>query len=217
VLFLDELPEFGQQLLDQLRQPLEDRIVVVTRATGTVTFPANFIMISAMNPCPCGYFGDERKACSCSPSSIARYQKRLSGPLLDRIDIHVEVPRVEYEKLADNRLGETSERIRERVERARQVQLERFKLYKPPVDKGEAIQTHILTNAEMGAGEVRQFCQLDSAATALLKAATRQMGLSARSYHRVLKLSRTIADLANSASIQPAHLAEALQYRRKEG
>ncbi len=243
ILFLDELPEFGQTLLDNLRQPLEDRVLVISRASGTLSFPANFVLVSAMNPCPCGYFGDERKACTCSPSMVTRYQKRLSGPLLDRIDIHVEVPRVEYEKLADNRLGEVSAKIRERVERARQSQRQRFSNYEPPApadtlnDDGtkrrlqltnEAIKTpviekairanskRILTNAEMGPAEVRQFCQLDDAGNALLKAATRQLNLSARSYTRVLKLARTIGDLAGANSIQAVHVAEAIQYRPRE-
>lgn len=241
ILFLDELPEFGQTLLDNLRQPLEDRVLVISRASGTLSFPANFIMVGAMNPCPCGYFGDERKACTCSPLMVTRYQKRLSGPLLDRIDIHIEVPRVEYDKLADNRLGESSTKIRERVEKARQAQRQRFDGYKPPIDdiddngekrrlrinneemkppaveKAIRVQSkQILTNAEMGPAEVREFCQLDDAGNALLKAATRQLNLSARSYNRILKLSRTIADLAGSAKIQAIHVAESVQYRPRE-
>ena len=246
ILFLDELPEFGQPLLDNLRQPLEDRTLVISRASGTVAFPANFILIGAMNPCPCGYFGDPGRACTCSPSMVTRYQKRISGPLLDRIDIHVEVPRVEYEKLSDNRLGESSAHIRERVERAREIQRQRFKdrqaTVEPPTPIYEVESSEnegnpppplklprptsnaftkpaikrILTNAEMGPAEIRDFCQLDSAGQALLKAATRQLQLSARAYHRILKLSRTIADLAGARNIQASHLAEAIQYRRKE-
>jgi magnesium chelatase family protein len=230
ILFLDELPEFGQTMLENLRQPLEDRTLIISRASGTLSFPANFILVGAMNPCPCGFYGDATRACTCSPSLVTRYQKRLSGPLLDRIDIHLEVPRVEYEKLADNRLGEASARIRERVERARTVQRQRFASYTPPTDHGEnpapkaKVQPHptlngvkaLMTNAEMGPAEVRQFCQLDAAGQALLKAATRQLQLSARAYHRILKLSRTIADLAGAESIQASHVAEAIQYRKKE-
>jgi magnesium chelatase family protein len=149
---------------------------------------------------------------------VTRYQKRLSGPFLDRIDIHIEVPRIEYEKLADDRLGEPSAKIRERVEAARQRQRQRFEQFKPPVEQSESGKPaqKILTNAEMGPAEVREFCRLDSAAQALMKAATRQLNLSARAYNRVLKLARTIADLADSDNIQAAHLAEAIQYRRKE-
>ncbi len=228
ILFLDELPEFGQTMLDNLRQPLEDRTLTISRASGTLTFPANFIMIAAMNPCPCGFFGDMSRACTCSPSLVTRYQKRLSGPLLDRIDIHMEVPRVEYEKLADNRLGEPSARIRERVEQARVIQRQRFgnRTVSPNQELPGESETgqpttsskahRILTNAEMGPTEVREFCQTDSAGQALLKAATRQLQLSARAYHRVLKLSRTIADLAGSENIQASHIAESIQYRRKE-
>ncbi len=226
VLFLDELPEFGQTLLDNLRQPLEDRTLTISRASGTLSFPANFIMVGAMNPCPCGFYGDAQRACTCSPAMVTRYQKRLSGPLLDRIDIHIEVPRIEYEKLADNRLGEASPRIRERVERAREIQRQRFTNYRKnattPTDANLRLSPQssnlspILSNAEMGAAEVREFCQVDAAGQALLKAATRQLQLSARAYHRILKLSRTIADLAGSNNIQAAHLAEAIQYRRKE-
>ena len=242
ILFLDELPEFGQTLLDNLRQPMEDRLLVISRASGTLSFPANFMLVGAMNPCPCGWFGDERKACSCSPTMVTRYQKRISGPLLDRIDIRVEVPRVEYEKLADNRLGEPSDKIRQRVERARQLQRQRFENYKskpgdqsvkdkPAPATGErgkdgkvsaieqTIRTQnprILTNGEMGPAEVREFCQLDEAGNALLKAATRQLNLSARSYTRILKLGRTIADLAGTESIQAVHIAEAIQYRPRE-
>lgn len=228
ILFLDELPEFGQTMLENLRQPLEDRTLIISRASGTLTFPANFILVAAQNPCPCGFYGDPTRACTCSPSMVTRYQKRLSGPLLDRIDIHIEVPRVEYEKLADNRLGEASARIRERVERARAIQRQRFanrtfsSTQPEEGNKDPKLNTHnlklktILTNAEMGPTEVREFCQVDSAGQALLKAATRQLQLSARAYHRVLKLSRTIADLAGSENIQAAHVAEAIQYRRKE-
>jgi magnesium chelatase family protein len=215
-------------MLENLRQPLEDRTLIISRASGTLTFPANFILVAAQNPCPCGFYGDPTRACTCSPSMVTRYQKRLSGPLLDRIDIHIEVPRVEYEKLADNRLGEASARIRERVERARAIQRQRFanrtfsSTQPEEGNKDPKLNTHnlklktILTNAEMGPTEVREFCQVDSAGQALLKAATRQLQLSARAYHRVLKLSRTIADLAGSENIQAAHVAEAIQYRRKE-
>lgn len=202
VLFLDELPEYTGQALETLRQPLEDRIVTITRASGTLTFPANFTLIAAQNPCPCGYHGDPVKECTCSSTAITRYQKKISGPLLDRMDISVEVPRVEYEKLSDHRLGETSAAIRCRVEAARKVQRERFQ------------QTSGVTcNAEMRPAEIREFCELDAAGQSLIKAAMRQLNLSARAYHRTLKLARTIADLAGSSRIEAAHLAEAVQYR----
>lgn len=202
VLFLDELPEYSGQALETLRQPLEDRIVTITRVSGSLTFPANFIMIGAMNPCPCGYYGDPAKECTCSTTSIARYQKKISGPLLDRMDICVEVPRVEYEKLSDQRLGETSATIRARVEAARNLQLERFR-----DTKG------VTCNSEMRPAQIQEFCGLDAAGQSLIKAAMRQLSLSARAYHRTLKLARTIADLAGSAGIEAAHLAEAVQYR----
>ena len=202
VLFLDELPEYSGQALETLRQPLEDRIVTITRASGTLTFPANFVLISAMNPCPCGYYGDPVKECTCSSTTIARYQKKISGPLLDRMDIYVEVPRVEYEKLSDNRLGETSAAIRARVEAAREMQRERFQDVRG-----------VTCNAEMRPAEIREFCGLDAAGQSLIKAAMRQLHLSARAYHRTLKLARTIADLAGNESIETAHLAEAVQYR----
>ncbi len=205
VLFLDELPEFGQNVLEVLRQPLEDKVVTISRAQGTITYPANFMLVAAMNPCPCGFYGDPVKECSCSATAIARYQKRISGPLLDRIDIHVEVPRVDYEKLADKRQAETSATIRARVQAARERQLERFKGSK------------LTCNAEMGPNEVRAFCQTDPSGEKLLKAATLQLHLSARAYHRVLKLARTIADLAGSEMIMANHVAEAIQYRPRMG
>jgi magnesium chelatase family protein len=201
VLFLDELPEFDARTLEVMRQPLEDRVVTISRARGTLTFPANFQLVASMNPCPCGYFGDPTHECSCSPATVTRYQKRISGPLLDRIDIHVDVPRVDYAKLTDQRLGEPSEAVRVRVEAARERQRLRF------------AGSGLACNADMRPAEVRTYCALDEAGNALIKAAMSQLGLSARAFHRVLKLARTIADLAGSERIQPAHLAEAIQYR----
>jgi magnesium chelatase family protein len=201
VLFLDELPEFGQNVLEVLRQPLEDKFVTISRAQGSVTFPANFMLIAAMNPCPCGYYSDPTRECVCSPGTIARYQKRLSGPLLDRIDIHVEVPRVDYEKLAGRAEAERSTDVRARVCAARERQGKRF------------AGTTLIANADMGPADIRKYCDLEPAAQNLLKAASQQLQLSARAYHRTLKLARTIADLADAETIAPAHLAEAIQYR----
>ena len=206
VLFLDELPEFGTRVLEVMRQPIEDKVVTISRAQGSLTFPANFMLVAAMNPCPCGYWGDSVKACTCAPSTVTKYQKRISGPLLDRIDIHVEVPRVDYQKLSSDRLGESSECIRARVEAARQRQCERFSNMK---------SNNVISNADMRVGEVRLYCKLDEAGESLIRAAMGQMNLSARGYHRVLKLARTIADLAGCDQIQTVHLAEALQYRPK--
>ena len=201
VLFLDEFPEFGSRTLEVLRQPLEDKIITISRAQGTLTFPANFQLVAAMNPCPCGYYGDPTRACTCAPGIVTKYQRRISGPLMDRIDIHVEVPRVDYEKLSDARLGEPSAVIRTRVESARQIQRERF------------ANTSLTSNADMHPAQVRQYCSLDESCRGLMRTAMNQLQLSARAYHRILKLARTIADLAGSPHISTIHLAEALQYR----
>lgn len=201
ILFLDELPEFGHALLETLRQPLEDKVVTISRAQGSVSFPANFMLVGAMNPCPCGYYGDPLRQCTCPPSVVSRYQRRISGPFIDRIDIFVEVPHIEYEKLSDDRLGETSAKVQERVIAAGEIQRRRFK------------GTPLATNSEMTPAEVREFCQVEDAAQSLLKSAMKQLYLSARAFHRILKLARTIADLENADIIKAHHVAEAIQYR----
>ena len=201
ILFLDELPEFGTRMLEMLRQPLEDKVVAISRSAGSLTYPANFTLIASMNPCPCGFYTDPEKECTCSISMVKSYQKKISGPLMDRIDIHVEVPRVPFEKLSSTRTGEPSARVRERVEQARAIQRERFQ------------DARLQTNSDMRPAEIRQYCPLDEISTNLVKAAMTQMQLSARAYHRILKLARTIADLAGVEQIQTAHVAEAIQYR----
>jgi len=201
VLFLDELPEFGHSVLEVLRQPLEDRVITISRAQGSVTFPANFMLVGAMNPCPCGYYGDPFKQCTCSPSLVTRYQKRISGPFIDRVDIFVEVPHIDYEKLSDDRLGEKSEKVQKRIEAARSIQRQRFD------------GTVLACNAEMTPTEVREFCQVEESAQSLLKTAMKQLYLSARAFHRILKIGRTLADLEDSDIIKAHHIAEAIQYR----
>ena len=204
VLFLDELPEFGHRILEALRQPLEDKRVVITRAHGSVTYPANFMLVGAMNPCPCGYFGDPHHECTCTPGQVSRYGKRISGPLLDRIDIFVEVPRVEYEKLVAPSATEESAGVRKRTERARDAQMARFG------------NSGLLSNSEMGPNEVYEYCDLDEQAASLVRSAMQRMQLSARVYHRILKLARTIADLSGDETVGVAHVAEALQYRQPQ-
>jgi magnesium chelatase family protein len=195
-------------VLEVVRHPMEDNIVTISRAKGSLTFSANFQLVAAMNPCPCGFWGDPMKPCTCAPGLVTKYQKRISGPMLDRIDIHIEVPRVDYEKLSSERVGEPSAAIRARVEGASRRQRERF----AGSDGGPL---HIARNADMRVAEVRQFCKLDESGQALMRAAMGQLNLSPRAYHRALKLARTIGDLVGSETIQPAHIAEAIQYRPK--
>jgi magnesium chelatase family protein len=202
VLFLDELPEFKRTVLEVMRQPLEDRIVTVSRAKFSVEYPASFMLVASMNPCPCGFYNHPEKECVCSPGIVQKYLNRISGPLLDRIDIHLEVVPVPFDKLSEDRLTESSNVIRARVAKARKIQGERFK-----------DQKNIHSNAQMSSKLLRKYCELDSACQSLIKNAMEKLGLSARAYDRILKLSRTIADLENAENIRPNHLAEAIQYR----
>jgi len=201
VLFLDELPEFKKNVLEMLRQPLEDGQVCISRAAMALTYPASFMLVAAMNPCPCGYLGDNQHDCSCTPPMVQRYRSRLSGPLLDRIDLHVEVPRIPHRDLADPCDAEPSSDVRSRVETARQIQRKRLK------------GTGLHNNAQMQARHIRKFCAVDEAGQQLLAAVTDRLGLSARTYSRILKVARTIADLAGAEQILQPHLAEAIQYR----
>lgn len=201
VLFLDELPEFDRAALEVLRQPLEDGSVVISRANQTLSFPATFMLVASMNPCPCGFATDTGRECTCMPGQVSRYLARISGPLLDRIDIHIEVPRLKYDELSASRPGEASEAIRKRVCRAREIQQDRFKGSK------------VFSNAGMGSRQLRKFCAIPPDGEMLIKAAMERLGLSARAHDRILKLSRTIADLAESEKIMAVHVAEAIQYR----
>ncbi len=205
ILFLDEFPEFPRHVLEALRQPMEDGFITISRAMGRITFPSKFVLFAAQNPCPCGYFGDNTHECKCAPSQILRYQKRVSGPMLDRIDIHLDVPAVKVEKLTskEKSQNETSEKIRKRVQKARDIQTKRFK------------NTKTTSNAEMSNKDIKKYCELSDECLNLLKLAVTKMQLSARSYQRIIKLSRTIADLENSKEIKPNHIAESLQYRPK--
>jgi magnesium chelatase family protein len=202
VLFMDELPEFRRNVLEVMRQPLEDGEVTISRAALSLTYPCRFMLAAAMNPCPCGYYGDAKRACKCPPQAVQRYLARVSGPLLDRIDLHVEVPAVHYRDLSDQRPGEPSAAVRERVVRAREIQRRRF-----------AGRPGLHANAHMGAREIREFCRIDEASDALLRSAVQRLGFSARGFHRILKIARTLADLEAAEQIGTAHVAEAIQYR----
>jgi magnesium chelatase family protein len=201
VLFLDEIPEFKRNVLEVLRQPLEDGKITISRAMGSLTYPAKFMLISAMNPCPCGYFTDPQRECRCTPLQIQRYRSKISGPLLDRIDIHIEVPAVKFKELSSDPSAESSDQVRKRVEKARKIQKTRFK------------KEGFFTNAQMGLKGIRKYCSPQPEAKDLLKMAVTELGLSARSYDRILKVSRTIADLEESDTIEAQHISEAIQYR----
>jgi magnesium chelatase family protein len=203
ILFLDEFSEFSRSVLENLRQPLENGIITISRAQGTLEFPARFTLVAAMNPCPCGNATDPEKACACSPASIIRYQSKISGPILDRIDLHIEVPRLKFEKLSENSQQESSESIRLRVEKARHIQKKRF------------LESKIVSNSEMESEHIKKYCQLDAKSAELMKNALSRFYLSARAYFRIIKVARTIADLEEAENIKPNHIAEAIQYRFK--
>jgi magnesium chelatase family protein len=202
VLFLDELPEFARNVLEVLRQPLEEGTVSISRSRMTVVYPARFILVSAMNPCPCGQYGNPLARCQCTPMQIQRYLARVSGPLLDRIDLHVEVPPVKHAELMSKRAGETSDQVRARVQMAHTRQRERL-----------VGISGKFCNADMGTAEIQRFCRLDDASQQVLRRAMESLGLSARAYDKILKVARTIADLAGSDAIEVQHLSEAVQYR----
>lgn len=201
VLFLDELPEFNKNTIEVLRGPLEDRIVTISRVTASLTYPCNFMFVASMNPCPCGFFGSKEKECTCSPQAISRYMGKISGPLLDRIDIQIEVTPVKYQKLENDTLVETSEQIKQRVNKARKVQVERYKEY------------GIYSNSELTPTLIDKYCKLDDKGKKLLQNAFEKLGLSARAYGRILKVARTIADLDMKENIEIKHISEAIQYR----
>ena len=225
VLFLDEFPEFARATLEMIRQPLEDRCVTIPRVHSTLKFPASIMLVAAMNPCPCGYFTDPKRPCKCTPNAIERYLGRVSGPLIDRIDIHVEVPPVPWRELRGEAQGLSSQQIRTQVSAARQVQRERFSVNatpedptvdSPPTNRNSKIENRksVITNATMSSKQLRHHCPLDDACEALLKQAMLELGLSARAHDKVLRIARTIADLEATTQIHPHHLAEAIQYRR---
>ena len=201
VLFLDELPEFRRDILELLREPLEDGKITISRVSSSLTYPSKLMLIASMNPCPCGYYGAKDKTCSCTNEQISKYMNRISGPLLDRIDIHVEVQSVDYDSLSSDRPAESSESIKERVNKARKIQLERYK------------NESIYCNSELSAELIKKYCKLNDECKSLLKNSFEKLGFSARAHDRVIKLARTIADLDNSTDIQKKHIAEAIQYR----
>lgn len=204
VLFLDEMPEYNRDTLETLRQPLEDGVITVSRAVGTIEYPANFILVASMNPCPCGNYGSKDLQCSCSPSQISKYLRKLSGPLLDRIDLKIDVDRVAFVDLKSDKLEESSEEVKKRVDKARKIQLERF--------KGEKIYC----NAKMNSRLIKKYCTIDDESEKLIETAFEKFHMSARGYNRILKVARTIADLAGSENIEISHVAEAIAYRTIE-
>ncbi|HBM81649.1 MAG TPA: magnesium chelatase [Clostridiaceae bacterium] len=201
VLFLDELPEFQRDALEDLRQPMEDGVVSISRVNGAVTFPCSFMLVASMNPCPCGFFNDPVKECTCTPTAIKKYLSKISGPLLDRIDIHIEVSPVKYDELEKESKGESSSQIKERVNKARKLQLKRYE------------RSNILCNAQLTAGMIKKYCHIDESGRKILKAAFEKLGLSARAYNKILKISRTIADLNGEENISAENIGEAVQYR----
>lgn len=201
VLFLDELPEFNKKVIEALRGPLEDKSVTISRVNMAVTYPCKFVLLASMNPCPCGFYGSDTQKCNCTKEQIRKYMGKISGPLLDRIDLQIEVSRVPYQKLNSYKKEETSEEIRKRVNKARQIQLERYKGQK------------IFSNSELTPTLIEKYCKLDNRSKKILEEAFEKLGLSARAYERILKVARTIADLENSRDIKTQHLAEAIQYR----
>ena len=200
-MFLDELPEFNQSALESLRVPLEDRKVSISRLNTTITYPCEFMLIASMNPCPCGYYGSQEKKCCCKPEQIKKYVNRISGPLLDRIDIQIEVNQIKYHQLEQKGKTETSKKIRKRVNQAREIQLKRYQEY------------YIFSNSELTPKLIEKYCKLDTKSKQILEKAFDRLGLSGRAYNRILKVARTIADLDACEEIQEKHLAEAIQYR----